>query len=127
MLKPAEIASFQERLTSMMKRLRGDLGQLREEAFQTTGGEASGSLSDLPFHLADLGSRQAEEDLTLDLVGNEEQMLIEIDAALTRIEEGKFGCCESCHQEIARERLEALPYSRYCVACAQKREKKIGP
>jgi RNA polymerase-binding transcription factor DksA len=44
----------------------------------------------------------------------------EIDDALARIEQGTFGRCENCHQEISRERLEAMPYARSCIRCARK-------
>ena len=124
MLTSAEIRQFRNELVRLMKRLNGDLGQLRDEALRATGGEASGGLSNVPLHLGDLGSRQAEETLTLSLVGREEQLLEEIDGALTRIEQGLYGRCEWCQQEIIKERLEALPYGRYCVRCAQNAERQ---
>lgn len=41
----------------------------------------------------------------------------EIDAAITRIENGRYGACERCGQPIPKLRLRALPYARLCVAC----------
>lgn len=41
----------------------------------------------------------------------------EIDAALEKISNGKYGICENCGQLIAKARLEALPYARLCIAC----------
>lgn len=122
MLTRNQLEAFHSELVRMMKRLGADLGGLRDEALQATGGEASGGLSNVPLHMGDLGSRQAEENLTITLVGTEEQLLEDIDAALTRIEQGTYGACEECQAEIPLERLEALPYTRYCVKCAQDME-----
>lgn len=44
----------------------------------------------------------------------------EIDAALKRIDEGRFGKCERCGQEIPIERLEVRPFVRLCVSCKQR-------
>lgn len=118
-MRPTEVALYQQRLKALAKRLIGDVEQLRGEALSPEGGESSGSLSDVPLHLADLGSHAAEEDVTLDAVVNEEQILNEIAAALSRIDEGVFGRCEKCGHEIPGERLDALPYARHCVRCAQ--------
>jgi DnaK suppressor protein len=118
----AEIQSYKGRLLALRKRLGGDLSGLEQEARRPIGGEASGSLSDVPLHMADLGSDAYEEDLTLTLLQNEEQIGAEVNAALTRIEQGTFGRCEECQQEIPKERLEAVPYTRYCVQHARKRQ-----
>jgi RNA polymerase-binding transcription factor DksA len=116
----AEIDAYRQRLLALRKRLDRDESQLREEALRGVGGEASGSLSDVPHHLADLSSRQFEEDVTLSLLENEEQIVREIDGAWARIDTGTFGRCEECREEISRERLRALPYARYCVRCAHR-------
>ena len=123
----AEIETFRRRLETLLRRLDRDRAQLKGEALQATGGEASGSLSDVPLHLADLGTHGFEEEVTLSLLENEEQLIEEINAALARLEQGTFGTCESCRQPIARERLQPLPYARYCARCAQQREQRTAP
>ena len=122
MLIESEIHAFKNRLRTMMQRVKEKLGVLREETLKPSGGEADGDLSDVPFHKADQASREAEESLNLDVIGNEEHLQAEMDAALTRIEQGFFGRCEECQQPIAKDRLEAAPYSRWCIRCAEKRE-----
>jgi len=62
--------------------------------------------------------------MTLNLIENEEKIIEEVNAALERIEQGTFGQCEGCRQAIAAERLEAVPYTRYCINCARKRLSK---
>jgi DnaK suppressor protein len=87
-----------------------------------TGGEAAGSLSNTPLHLADLGTDAFEQEVTMSLLENETQTMAEIAGALTRIEDGTYGHCERCGRDIPTERLNVLPYVRYCVPCARELE-----
>jgi DnaK suppressor protein len=54
------------------------------------------------------------------LRGREEQHLVQIEAALTRIEAGTFGLCQTCGKPIAPGRLEALPWALDCIDCHAK-------
>ena len=94
--------------------------ELEEEALRPVGGESAGNMSDVPVHPADLGTENYEEEAALELLENEEHLLIEVNDALARIEQGTFGVCENCHKPISKERLDALPYARYCIRCARK-------
>jgi RNA polymerase-binding transcription factor DksA len=109
-------------LLAIRQRLTGDVTHLTREALREAGGEASGSLSNTPLHMADLGSDNFEQEFTFSLLENQEQTIEEIDAALERLRQGAFGRCEECQKEIPRARLQALPYARCCVACARKLE-----
>jgi len=44
-----------------------------------------------------------------------------VEHALEKINAGTYGDCESCHDEIAAARLEAMPAARFCITCAAKR------
>ncbi|MFE0452425.1 TraR/DksA family transcriptional regulator [Streptomyces sp. NPDC058914] len=46
-----------------------------------------------------------------------ERVLKEIDAAFARVEDGSYGICQGCAKPIPVERLEILPYTRFCVPC----------
>jgi DnaK suppressor protein len=127
MMTRAETEAHRQRLLALMSRLDQDRAQLKDEALQGNGGEASGGLSDVPLHPADLGSHSFEEELTLSLLGKEEQIIAEINAALERMDQGVYGCCEACQRKIPRERLRALPYARRCVACARQAQGKAAP
>ncbi len=116
----ADLDSYRELLVSLRSRLNGDVTHLADEALRSTGGEASGSLSNAPLHMADLGTDNFEQEFTLSLLQNQEQALDEIRDALGRIDAGTFGLCEECHQPIPKARLQALPYTRHCVECARK-------
>jgi DnaK suppressor protein len=117
-----ELDQHRELLLDLRDRLSGDESHLSAETLRQSGGEAAGSLSNTPLHLADLGSDTFAENVNLGLLENERLTLKEVGDALARITEGTYGHCERCHQEIARERLRALPYVRYCVRCAQELE-----
>jgi RNA polymerase-binding transcription factor DksA len=77
----------------------------------------------MPFHMADAGSDNFEQEFALDLMDSEKKMLKEITDALNRIGEGTFGVCEGKGESISRARLNAIPWARYCVACAELKEK----
>jgi DnaK suppressor protein len=119
-MSKAELASYRQTLLSLRSRLTGDVSHLADEALRANGGEASGSLSNAPLHMADLGTDNFEQEFTLSLLQNQEHALEEITLALDRIERGTYGKCEECQSAIPKARLQALPYTRYCVACARK-------
>jgi DnaK suppressor protein len=77
----------------------------------------------MPFHMADAGSDNFEQEFALDLMDSEKKMLVEINDALRRIEDGAFGVCEGNGESIPKARLNAIPWARYCVACAELNEK----
>ena len=115
-----DLETFRQSLLNLRARLSGNLSHLAEEALRTTGGENSGGLSNTPIHMADLGTDNFEQEFTLSLIQNEEQVLEEIREALNRIDRGTYGKCEECGSPIPKARLQALPYTRHCVNCARK-------
>jgi RNA polymerase-binding transcription factor DksA len=122
----AEIERFRNQLLKLHERMARDVSQLSNEALRQTGGEASGSLSNTPLHTADLGSDSFAEEVTLGMLENEQQVLLEVGEALGRITRGTFGRCERCQEEIARDRLQALAYARHCLKCTQELETPEG-
>jgi RNA polymerase-binding transcription factor DksA len=117
-----ELESYQEQLLGLQRRLRGDVSNLANEALHERGGD--GNLSNVPLHMADLGTDNFEQENTLSLLANEEQRLTEIVEALDRIKQGRFGKCEECQGAIPRARLKEIPYARFCVECARKQEQR---
>jgi len=111
---------YRSRLKDLVHRVNGDVDTLREEAMQSQGGEASGSLSNAPMHLADLGTEAFQQELSLSLLEGKTGLLTEVSDALQRLDDGTFGVCENCQQPIGKERLDALHYSRYCIECASR-------
>ena len=118
----SELQRYRNQLLDLARRINGDLSGLTDEALRQTGGEASGNLSNMPLHMADLGTDNYEQELTLSLLENEDQTLEAIKAAVERIDQGTFGQCERCRKPISKERLNALPFTSLCVDCARQAE-----
>ena len=118
-MKREQLQAYRETLTALGRRLQGDVAEVQGDALRRTGGEASGSLSNAPLHPADLGTDAHEQEVALDLLANEKQILEEITAALARIDAGTYGRCQECDRDIPAGRLQAVPYTPYCVDCAR--------
>ncbi len=123
-MKPGEMASFRELLQGLRARLRGDLDQMTDEALRRGQPDSSGNLSNVPLHMADVGTENYDQEFTLSLIENDQDTLGQIHEALDRIEAGSFGKCEECGQMIARPRLQALPYTKHCIECARALESR---
>lgn len=119
-MKKAEVKPFKEMLIHLRARLRGDVSALADAALAKSGG--SGSMSAVPSHIADMGSDTFEQDNTIILMNNEGQTLVQIEAALERIENGLYGICTECSGKIPKMRLKAIPYTPHCVKCASELE-----
>ncbi len=123
-MKKAESKIYKEYLILMRARLRGDVSAMAEAALSKTRTEASGDLSSMPIHMADVGSDNYEQEFTLSLMQNEEETLEMIEGALERIEDGVYGSCVECEGRVTKTRLKAIPYTPFCIKCASKRESR---
>jgi RNA polymerase-binding protein DksA len=121
-MKKSEMGEYKQILLSLRARLRGDVTQLADEALKRNRQDASGDLSTMPIHMADIGSDTFEQDFTLTLMESEEKTLQKIEQALIRIDDGTYGTCENCGEAIPKARLQVIPFALQCVACARKEE-----
>lgn len=121
MFTEAELQHWRDILLKLRNRLDANSAQIRAEATHASGGESDGGFSNMPTHLGDDGSQEAEESVTFGMAENEAALVREVEDALTRIREHRFGACEACHKPIPKPRLTALPYARHCVSCAEKK------
>jgi DnaK suppressor protein len=85
--------------------------------------ELSLSPDDLPDE-TDLAASEVNQNLVFKLRDRERQLLTKIDEAMARIEEGSFGTCMDCEENIEIRRLEARPVSTLCIACKERQEHK---
>ena len=113
---------YKERLVALRARLRGDVSQMTDAVLEKTPMQASGDLSAMPIHMADVGTDNFEREFTLTLMESKDRTLKQIEVALERIEDGIYGVCEECAGKIPRTRLDAIPYSVSCVKCASRLE-----
>ncbi len=74
---------------------------------------------------ADMAANAYTKELMVSMSANDRQLLELIDAALDRIEEGKYGKCINCGQPIQEKRLEAVPWARHCLRCQDLNERGL--
>jgi DnaK suppressor protein len=96
--------------------------------------KAGGTVSDLLLNsigaadLLDLTTMEADRGWTLRIRDRESKLIRKIKAALQRIQEGTYGECEECGEDISPARLQARPVTSYCIRCKTKLEalEKMG-
>ena len=123
-LKSEELETFRQVLQDLRARLRGDLDQMTDEALRRDQPDSSGNLSNVPLHMADVGTENYDQEFTLGLIENEQGTLEQVYEALIRIDAGTFGRCQECDEPISKPRLQALPYTRHCIQCARELESR---
>jgi RNA polymerase-binding transcription factor DksA len=122
-LTDAELERFKQILMEKLQQLSGDVDSIESEALRKNRSDASGDLSSMPIHMADIGSDNFEQDFALGLMSSERKIVAEIVAALKRIQNGTYGICEGTGRPVPKARLEACPWARYCVEYATRLEK----
>ncbi len=111
---PSVIANLRASLDAKRREMR-DLYQHDVHAGQQ-------STDDNSDDFADRANNSFNRELMFSLSDTERQMLIHIDDAFQRIEEGSYGSCIHCSRPIGLPRLKALPWARYCIACQELEE-----
>jgi len=117
-LTAADIKHFKQVLLEKREEIFRNVNEFEDEALKKSRLDASGDLSSMPIHMADIGTDNYEQEFALGLMDSERKLLREIDKALERIEKGTYGICESTGEPIPKSRLEAKPWARYCVEYA---------
>lgn len=120
-LKAADLKKYECLLLAKRAEILGNVNHMQDETLK----KERSDLSNVPFHMADAGSDNYELENTLGLMDEEIKILIEIDAALGRIERKTFGICEGSGEPIPKERLEAIPWARYSVKYKELLEKGL--
>jgi len=118
-LSPEQLEEFKQLLLKKRQQLVGDITGMENEALRA----GSGSLSNMPSHLAEQGSEAYDQSLSLNLAAADRKLLREIDDALKRIEEGTYGICELSLKPIKIERLRELPWARHSMEAARELER----
>jgi RNA polymerase-binding protein DksA len=121
MTKP-EFTLHRQRLLVLRARLQGNMTQMEDNALNKDHSKTTST----PNDMAELGTGNFDQELTLSLLGNEKDAFDQIDGALKRIEDGSFGRCEECGVKIPKLRLAAIPYAALCVQCASQQEEGRG-
>ena len=119
-LNSRELEHFRDLLLQKRREIVGDMSQMEREALRSASGS---NLSNLPLHMADMGTDNYEQEFTLGLVEKDRVILREINSALAKIMDGSYGICEGTGKPITKVRLEAQPWARFSIEYARQMEK----
>ena len=123
-LNKAEIEHYKTLLLNKRREILNNVTNIEVGALKKSRQDATGDLSSMPLHMADIGSDTFEQEFALGLVESERRLLQEIDEALARIESRTYGICQATLVMIRKARLEAQPWAKYCVEHARKLEEE---
>ena len=125
-LTAQELDYFANLLLIKRREIFGDVDHLEGRGPSHSESDGSGDLSNMPIHMADIGTDNYEQEFTLGLIESERQQLRDIDLALLKIQQGRYGICEGDGVFIGRARLEARPWARFCIDYARKIEQGLA-
>lgn len=117
-----DLQKYKEKLLNLKDQVSDEIKHLSEDTLMKSQKELSGDMSGYGLHMADVASDNFERDFSLERVSDGRNVIIEINEALRRVDEGTFGICGMCKGPISKQRLEALPHSRFCKRCKEKHE-----
>ena len=117
---PEKFKRYYKLLIELRNHVTGQVDQHSEETLKRSAKEDSGDLSS---YGTDGGTDSFDRDFALSLVANEQEALAEIEAAIQRIKTGNYGVCEHTDKPIPKERLLAVPFTRYTAEAMKEVEK----
>ena len=112
-MTPKQRERYRVALLEMRERISGQISSLKKESLTRVD----------EVNVEEDGTDAFDRQFALNLASSENEALIEIDAALKRIEERTFGKCDECGGGIETPRLKAIPFARNCISCQSDVEK----
>jgi DnaK suppressor protein len=109
-----------KKLASFKKLLQEQRNTLIMEAQKTVTGMTD-SKENFPDP-TDRATLESDRNFMLRIRGRERKLILKIEEALERIEDGSFGICEKCGEDISEQRLRARPVTTHCIECKKKEE-----
>jgi DnaK suppressor protein len=118
----AKAAKRLEEERTRLQGIREGIQREQDDAISDAGGE----LSSVDQHPGDSGTETFEMEKNVSLLEQVDDELLEVEAAVQRLERGTYGTCQVCGRPIGDERLEAMPATRFCVEDQAKAERQGG-
>jgi DnaK suppressor protein len=122
MAKTAGSTLEKKKLDQFRKRLEERQQELRRVVARTED-EGRAADSETAQDIADKAANSYNKEFLFHQSNSDRQLLGMVESALDRVRQGNFGQCISCGGVINAKRLEAVPWTRYCIACQEKLEK----
>ncbi|WP_221033105.1 TraR/DksA family transcriptional regulator [Actomonas aquatica] len=120
---PDKYRRYYKALLELREALTGQIDQHSEDTLKRSSKDDAGDLSSYGQHMADAGTDTFDRDFALSLVANEQEALSEIEAAIQRIKKGTYGVCEVTGKPIPKDRLMAVPFTRYSAEAQKQLER----
>ena len=120
---PEKFKRYYRLLIDLRNSLTEGIERHSEETLKRSSKDDAGDLSAYGQHMADAGTDTFDRDFALSMVASEQEALSEIDAAIKRIHDGTYGTCEITGKPIAKERLLAVPFTRYSAEAQKEIER----
>lgn len=120
---PEKFKRYYRLLLDLRASLTEGIERHSEETLKRSSKEDAGDLSAYGQHMADAGTDTFDRDFALSMVASEQEALSEIDAAIKRIHDGTYGICEITGKPISKERLVAVPFTRYSAEAQKEIER----
>lgn len=114
-MKKSDLKKFKELLEQRKIELLKQVASVKEPVYAI-------EVEDLPDEV-DLASSESDQSMSIRLRGRERTLIRKIDKALTKIQEGTYGICEKCGDDITVRRLEARPVTDLCIRCKEEQER----
>jgi DnaK suppressor protein len=113
-MKKKELEVYKKKLVARRNEIVRKLSEFRNESKEVE--------TDIAQDVADKAESSYTKEFLLSLSDAERDQLFQMDAALRRIDRGEFGNCQMCQKEISKKRLNALPWTPFCIDCQEKAE-----
>ncbi|MCF7761035.1 MAG: TraR/DksA C4-type zinc finger protein, partial [Cephaloticoccus sp.] len=120
---PEKYKRYYKLLLDLRQHLSAGIELHSEETLKRSAKDDAGDLSSYGQHMADAGTDTFDRDFALSLVSSEQEALSEIEAAIKRVHEGTYGICEITGKPIAKDRLLAVPFTRYSTEAQKQIER----
>lgn len=121
-----DLEHFRKLLLKERKRVLEELGWVEENYIRKSRRERAGDVSSYSMHPADMGTDSMEMEKAYLIGAASGKVLEDIDEALRSVDDGAYGLCVTCGEQISKDRLEAVPHARLCVKCQAEAEGSSG-
>lgn len=110
-----QLKKFKVQLEDMKEKIITDVEQTLSEMTTQTGNIPDPN---------DRATVESDRNFELRIRDRERKLMNKIEEALGRIDDGSYGICDSCGEDIAVKRLEARPVAKFCIDCKTKQEQR---
>lgn len=111
--KKTKASGWRDKIKEMLRQMKKELLQGVVQSIKDESDYLKNDVGDFYDH----ASNDRDRELALTFTDRERTKLVQIDEALKRIEEGGYGECDNCMDEIGEDRLKVMPFAKLCLSC----------